>query len=91
MGIHRTVEALRDTIHGEDISVEEDAAFVGAICCRVAAIIGRFGVTILGTGRRIISLCLTEGMVFVTHVGVLTLSVQRGVDGTSKLSRTCVA
>lgn len=82
MSVERAVETLRNTVHGENVSVEEDASLIGSIGCRMAAIIGCLGVAIDCTCGRVVALSLTEWVVFVTQVGVLTLSIQRSVDGT---------
>ena len=94
MGIHGTVKALRNTVHGKNISVEERASLIRAVCGGMARVVACLGVAVRSTGRGIVPLALAEWMVFVAHVGILALSVEGGIDGTregirARIARNC--
>lgn len=91
MGIHRTVKALRNTVHGKNISIEELAGLIRAVWGRMTAVVSCLGVAVNSTCRGIVPLSLAEWMILVAHVGILTLSVQGSIDGTREGSGASIA
>lgn len=54
-------------------------------------VVSCLGIAVGGTCGRIIPLSLTEWMILVAHVGVLTLGVVGSIDGSTKLSGASIA
>ena len=57
----------------------------------MALVVSCLGVAVGGTCRGIVPLNLTERMILVAHVSVLTLGIVWGVDGTAEFGRPGVA
>lgn len=57
----------------------------------MALIVGCLGVAVGGTCRGIVALSLAKRVIFVAHVGILTLGIVGSIDCTAKLNGSSIA
>ena len=89
--VKRAVNTLGNVVLGQNVDVEEFASGVAAISVRVLLVILSLRSACLGALVSLETVHVVEGEVFVAKVGVVTIWVERSIDGATEFLGTSVA
>jgi len=71
--VKRAIKALRYTVLGEDVGIEEDAGLISTVYGWMSTTVPRLYIASIGACLWVIALALAERKVFVAHVCIPTL------------------